>query len=42
MMIVKMVEIRIEITNEVMNPSDGCCGRDENTMSGHENSRIGK
>ncbi len=39
-MIVKIVEVRIETTNEVMDPSGGCHGRDENTMSGHENSRI--
>jgi hypothetical protein len=41
-MIVKIIEIRIETTNEVMNPSSGHCGRDKNTMSGHENSRIAK
>jgi hypothetical protein len=41
-MIVKIVEIRIKTTNEVMKPSSGHHGRDENTMLGHENSRIAK
>jgi hypothetical protein len=36
-MIVKIVVIRIETKNEVMNPSDGCLGKDKNTISGHEN-----
>jgi hypothetical protein len=41
-MIVKIVEIRIKTTNEMMNPSGGHCGRDENTILGHENSMIAK
>ncbi len=41
-MIVKIVVIRSEAINEVMNPSGGRLGRDKNTISGHENSRIAK
>jgi hypothetical protein len=41
-MIVKIVVIRSKTTNEVMNPSGGRFGRDKNTISGHENSRIVK
>jgi hypothetical protein len=41
-MIVKIIVIRSETINEVMNPSDGHLGRDKNTISGHENSRIAK
>jgi hypothetical protein len=42
MMIVKIVEIRVETTIEVMNPSGGHHGRDKSTMLGHEDSRIAK
>ena len=42
MMIVKIVVIRSKTTNEVMNPSGGHLGRDNNTISGNENSRIAK
>jgi len=42
MMIVKSVVITRETMNEVMNPSGGRLGRDKNTISGHENSRIAK
>ena len=41
-MMVKIVEIRIKTTNEVMNPSGGHRGRDKNTVSGLENSKIAK
>jgi hypothetical protein len=41
-MIVKIVVIRSETINEVVNPSGGNFGRDKNTISGHENSRIAK
>ena len=41
-MIVKIVVIRSKAINEVMNPSGGRLGRDKNTISGHENSRIAK
>jgi len=41
-MIVKIVVIRIEIKNEVTNPSGGRLGKDKNTFSGHENSMIAK
>jgi hypothetical protein len=41
-MIVKIIEIRIKTTNEVMNPSGGRLGKDKNTISRHENSMIAK
>jgi hypothetical protein len=41
-MIAMIVEIRIETSNEVMNPSGGHRGRDKNTIPGHDNSRIAK
>jgi hypothetical protein len=42
MKISKIVEIMIKIMKELINSSGGCCGRDKNTISGHENSRIAK
>jgi hypothetical protein len=41
-MIVKIVEIRMKTTKEVINPSGGHHGRDKNTILGHKNSRIAK
>jgi hypothetical protein len=41
-MIIKIIEIRIKTTNEVMNSSGGRRGRDENTMLGYESSRIAR
>jgi hypothetical protein len=41
-MIVKIIEIIIKTTKDVISPSGGRRGRDKNTISGHENSRIAK
>ncbi len=41
-LIVKIIEIGIKTTYEVMNLSGGRRGRDKNTMWGHENSGITK
>ncbi len=42
MKIAKIVEIKIKNKDDVINPFGGCCGRDKNTILGHENSRIAK
>jgi hypothetical protein len=42
MMIVKIIEIIIKTTKDVISPSGGCCGRDKKSISGHEDSRIAK
>jgi hypothetical protein len=41
-MIVKIIVIKSETMNDVMNPSGGRFGRDKNIISGHENSMIAK
>jgi hypothetical protein len=40
--IAKIVEIKMKNKDDVINPSGGHCGRDKNTIMGHENSRIAK